>query len=143
MLRCETELMEECRLASKMRRTSVLSIHTNLRNGRQANRLGRGQKLWYEKTINRIINKKQLFLFGDAHEYKLDERVMSNKEYFKNMQKTLSIRLIFIIFIDLNGYMIFNFDDNKPHVKRGNLVNLYFATSHVFLRQILFKWNQA
>ena len=41
MLRCEIELMEECHLTSKMRRTSVLSIHTNLQNVRQANHLGR------------------------------------------------------------------------------------------------------
>ena len=52
MLRCEIDLMEECRLVSKMRQISVLSIHTNLRSGRQASRLGRWQKLWYEKTIN-------------------------------------------------------------------------------------------
>ena len=65
MLRCEIELMEERRLVSKMRRTSVLNIHTNLRNGRQASRLGRGQNLWYEKTINRTIKREQLFLFGD------------------------------------------------------------------------------
>ena len=85
MLRCEIELMEARRLVSKMRRTSVLSIHTNLRSGRQASRLGRGQKLWYKKTIKRIIKREQLFLFGDRLTYKLDERVTSNKEHFKNM----------------------------------------------------------
>ena len=79
MLRCEIEFMEERRLVSKMRRTSVLIIHTNLRNGRQASRFSRWQKLWYEKTINRIIKRKQLFLFRDRLKYKLDERVMSNK----------------------------------------------------------------
>ena len=45
MLRCEIDLMEECRLVSKMRQISVLSIHMNLRSGRQASRLGRGQKV--------------------------------------------------------------------------------------------------
>ena len=48
MLRCEIKLMEDHHLALKMRRTSVLNIHTSLRNERQANCLGRGQKLWYE-----------------------------------------------------------------------------------------------
>ena len=85
MLRCEIELMEARRLVSKMRRTSVLSIHTNLRSGRQVIHLGRGQKLWYKQTINTIIKREQLFLFGDRLKYKLDERVTSNKEHFKNM----------------------------------------------------------
>ena len=57
----------------------------NLWNGRQASRLGRRYKLWCEKIINRIIKKEQWFLCGDTHEYKLDEKVMRNKEYFKNM----------------------------------------------------------
>ena len=85
MLRCEIELMEEHRLVSKMRQTSVVSIHMNLWSGRQASCLGRGQKLWYEKTINKIIKREQLFFFGDRLKYKLDKRVTCNKEYFKNM----------------------------------------------------------
>ena len=68
-----------------MRRTSVLNIHTSLQNRRQTSRLGRGQKLWYEKIINKIIKNEQLFVYGNKLEYKLDERVTSNKEYFKNM----------------------------------------------------------
>ena len=61
MLRCEIELIEERCLVSKMRQTSVVSIHMNLWSGRQASCLGRGQKLWYDKNVT------------------------SNKEYFKNM----------------------------------------------------------
>lgn len=84
LLRCEIELIEEHHLASKMRRTSVFSIHMSPRSGRQVSRLGREQKLWYKKTINKIIKNEQLFLYGDTCEYKLDERVTSNKEYSNN-----------------------------------------------------------
>lgn len=44
------------------------------------------KKLWYKKSIKRTIKKEQLFLIAEAHEFKANKRILSNKSYFKKIE---------------------------------------------------------